>query len=158
GNKELPGSTSIVVRGARGAEWGRLDVDVKQLRKVQVNFFLVSDKTGRTTSTTEDEVKALARFANSLFLGQINVKFEWVHVKKIRIEEDLGDPVDFDTAWVPPPGLLSIRGPRLEDGSAAAQKRWRALASNGTNFPTDFNVFCLWDVSHASQEFHEFGA
>src|SRR5262249_32134036 len=59
-----PGSTAIIVRNSKGAEWGRLHIDVKKLRTVGVKFFLVSDKTGRKTSTEEAHVKEWVKYTN----------------------------------------------------------------------------------------------
>jgi hypothetical protein len=132
------GSTFIIVRGSRGAQWGRLDVDVKKLRTASVQFFLVTDKTGRTTSTTDARAKEWVEYANkNIFEPQINVRFGPVSVQPIKIDEDLGDPIDFSGI-----GLMPYVPRRTDD-----EKRWHLITDKGDIKPSVFNVFCLWDFN-----------
>src|SRR5262249_41556740 len=98
--------------------------------------FLVSDKTGRKTSTEEAHVKEWVKYTNEhIFEPQINVRFELLSITPITVDADLGDPIDLK--------LLSIDIPVVQHKNASEQL-WHLSTKDGDLKPTVFNVFCGW--------------
>ena len=53
---------------------------------------------------------------------------------------------------------LRRRSKRCSRGGPRCSAHTAAIASHATDSITIFNVFCLWDISHGSDDFQQFGA
>jgi hypothetical protein len=139
----LKGKTVITVKGPKGQELATLEVGVKEPRTPSVQAFLISDKTGRSTSTTEAEVKEWVAKASRLILEpQINVNLTLKSVQKKKIDMDLGDPIDFGSMGMMP----------FVKNESAGDKRWHAITQGADVSRGVFNVFCVWDFVHSGED------
>ena len=135
------GPASIYVRGSQREVLARLQIEVKSLRNPFVQFFLVSDKTGRRTTTTMKDVWTWMEIANRMiFSPQINVTFTLKSVQDVKVDMDLGDPIDFGSIGMMP----------FVEKVTPAEKKWHAITDRGALGRGVFNVFCVWDFVHSS--------
>jgi hypothetical protein len=137
------GPASIYVKGSQSQVLTRLQVDVKSPRSPSVQFFLVSDKTGRRTTTGMQDVWTWMESANRMiFSPQINVTFSLKAVQDIKVDMDLGELIDFGSIGMMP----------FVEKVTPGEKKWHAITDRGYLGREVFNVFCVWNFTHSSDE------
>jgi hypothetical protein len=142
-NGKAKGPASIYVRGSQREVLARLQVEVKTPRNPFVQFFLVSDKKGRKTTTTMQDVWSWMERANRMiFWPQINVTFVLKSVQDVKVDMDLGDPIDFGSIGMMP----------FVKKVTPEEKRWHAITERGALGREVFNVFCVWNFIHSRGE------
>lgn len=135
------GSTFLVARGPNKEQLGRIEIEVKLQRKLFIRFFLVSDNAGHKTTFTDADTKSWTEFINDkVFEPQINVRFQYLSTGNIKINEDLGDRIDFEAIGDMP----FVR----REGKAG--RVWHEITDAGMYDAHVFNVFCVWDFINNS--------
>jgi hypothetical protein len=139
-----PGRTSLIARGPKGEQLGKLEVEVKTQRKLFIRFFLVSDNAGHKTTFSEKDTKAWTEFLNDEVFGpQVNVRFQYLSTGPVTIYEDLGDRIDFSAI-----GMM----PYVKRNDGEASRIWHMITDAGMLHPEVFNVFCVWDFLNRSMD------
>ncbi|HEY3068277.1 MAG TPA: hypothetical protein VGL09_21005 [Methylomirabilota bacterium] len=139
---QVTGTTFVTAKGPKGEELAKVEVAVKNTRKVAVEVFLMSDKKHHT-STTEAEAKEwVAMASRRIFEPQINVKLALKSVRKKKIDRDLGDPIDFGSMGMMP----------FVKHDSDGDKRWHAITHGADVARGVFNVFCVWDFIHSGDD------
>lgn len=137
------GRTFLIARGPKRQQLGRIEIEVKHQLKRFIRFFLVSDNAGHTTSFTDADTKEWTDFINDeVFTPQVNAYFQHLSTESIKINEDIGDPIDFASIGLTP--FVKREGD--------AGRIWHIITDSGMLQPEVFNVFCLWDFVNESIE------
>jgi hypothetical protein len=138
-----PGRAFVVARGPRRELLAKIEIEVKLRLKRFIKFVFVSDNAGHRTTISEKDTREWTQFINEkVFEPQINVHFEYLGTGKIRINQDLGDRIDF----------ASIGDMPFVKRDDAAGRIWHEITDAGTFNAACFNVFCVWDFVNPSNE------
>jgi len=138
-----PGQTALVAKGPKGEPLGRIEIVVKKLLKKSIRFFFVSDKAGHKTTFTDKDTREWTKFINEkVFQPQINVQFEYVSSEPIKLDQDLGDRIDF----------AAIGDMPYVKREGKAGETWHRIVDAGKIKSDVFNVFCVWDFVNHSNE------